>query len=142
MSDEGVGVRVVQQLLREGGLPPEVEALDLGTGGLRALHLMAGRGKAVFVDCARMGASPGEIRRFTPENARSAAIRPRLSVHECDLFQVVELSRQLGECPDEVVFFGIEPEVIAPGETLSPTLAARLAGHVGMVRAEALGRGG
>ena len=126
MSDEGVGVRVVAEL-REAGPPfPGVDVLDLGTSGMHVLHELEGRTKVVFVDCAEMGEAPGALRRFTPEEVVSRKVRTRLSLHEGDLLHTLALARELGACPRDVVILGIQPETVAPGERLSPPLAARL----------------
>ena len=114
----------------------QADFVDLGTSAMRALHAMAGRRKAVFVDCALMGEAPGTIRRFTPEQVRSQKALSGLTLHEGDLLKVIELSRTLGECPEEVVIFGIQPECIEPGEALSPILAARLGEYTDAVACE------
>lgn len=136
MSDEGVGVAVLGRLSAEAVRFPRAELVELGASAMRALHAMAGRRKAVFVDCALMGEQPGTIRRFTPEQVRSHKVPSGLSLHEGDLLKVIELSRALGECPEEIVIFGIEPQRVEPGETLSPALAARLAEYADAVAAE------
>jgi hydrogenase maturation protease len=46
----------------------------------------------------------------------------RYSLHEGDLLNTLELSRHLGECPDDIVIFGIEPKAIADGEGLTGEL--------------------
>jgi hydrogenase maturation protease len=136
MADEGVGVRVVERIGAEADGFPGVTFLDAGTAGMAALHALAGHRKAVFVDCALMGEPPGTLRRFTPAQAAGRGRPPGLSLHESDLFSILELSRQLGECPSEVVVFGIQPERIEPGPGLSEALAARLDQYVAAVRAE------
>ena len=137
MMDEGVGVHVVRRLAETLAADAGVECLDAGTHWPGLLHAMAGRRKAVFVDCAYMGAEPGTIRRFTPAEVRSRKVLTGTAVHEGDLLQVIRLSGELGECPAEVIVFGIEPEQVAPGLELSPRLAGRLAEYVQAVSAEA-----
>jgi hydrogenase maturation protease len=105
---------------------------------MAALHAMAHRRRAIFVDCAFMGAEPGAVRRFTPSQVSSRKELAGFSLHEGDLLDAIELSRQLGECPEQVVIFGIQPERVAPGETLSAVLRDRLAEYVKLVQAEAL----
>jgi hydrogenase maturation protease len=136
LGDEGVGVHVIRELERRASRCPGADFLDLGTGGMKALHAMAGRRKAVFVDCALMGEAPGVIRRFTDEQVRSRKEMPRLSLHESDLLEVIELSGRIGERPKEVIIFGIEPADVSPGEDLSPTLQRRLGEYVHAVLAE------
>jgi hydrogenase maturation protease len=100
--------------------------MDLGTGGLSIMHAIKGRKKVIFVDCAIMGQSPGLIRRFTPQQVRSTKTRMRYSSHEGDLLNTLELSRSIGECPDDIVIFGIEPKEICQGEGLSSELEKML----------------
>ncbi len=137
MGDEGVGIHVLLRFMAE---PmdrfPDVEFADLGTSMMSAVHAMADRRKAVFIDCALMGEEPGALRRFTPEDVRSVKALPRFSLHEGDLLQAVELSRAMGECPDEVVILGIEPARVRPSEDLSPTLEGRVPEYVRAVLAE------
>ena len=135
LTDEGVGVRIVEALENR-PTPAGVDVLDMGTGGLGILHEIAGRRKVIFVDCAFMGESPGTLRRFTPEEAVSRKVQPRLSLHEGDLFQTLDLARNLGECPEEVVLFGIEPASVAPGDRLSEVLVARLDHYVDCILRE------
>lgn len=138
MADEGIGVRLVERLANRAAAFPDVEFLDAGTSGMVALHAMRNRRKAIFLDCAMIGEAPGAIRRFTPEQAASLKKMPGLSLHEGDLFDIIELSKRLGECPPEVVIFGIQPELVEPEPQLSPTLAARLAEYETAIRAEIL----
>ncbi len=136
MRDEGIGPRVLEALNERNLVPPGVEVADLGTAGFQVLHVIAGRRKAVFIDCARMSETPGTMRRFTPDEVKSQKVLTRLSLHEGDLLHTLELSRQLGERPEEVVIFGVEPDEIAPGQELSAALAARLDEYVEAVTAE------
>ena len=122
MRDEGVGIRLASELSNHLDDNPDVEVMDLGTGGLSVIHAIEGRGKIIFVDCAIMGQTPGLINRFTPEQVRSKKVRMRYSMHECDLLNTLKLSRSLGQCPDDIVIFGIEPKEIAHGEGLTNEL--------------------
>jgi hydrogenase maturation protease len=122
MRDEGIGIRLASELLVHLADNPDVEVMDLGTGGLSVMHAIADRKKIIFVDCAIMGQKPGTMLRFTPQQVRSKKVRMRYSLHEGDLLNTLELSRRLGECPDDIVIFGIEPKEIAHGEGLTNEL--------------------
>ena len=135
MSDEGVGIHVIARLQRT-VLADTVDLLDLGTSGMRALHELEGREVVIFVDCAMMGAEPGAIRRFTPDEVETRKLQTRLSLHEGDLLNTIHLARRLGTAPERIVIFGIEPKFIEPGESLSPELAARLDEYVAAIRQE------
>jgi hydrogenase maturation protease len=130
MRDEGIGIRLAPELLVYLADNPDVEVMDLGTGGLSILHAIAGREKIVFVDCAIMGQTPGLMLRFTPEQVCSNKVRMRYSLHEGDLLNTLELSRRLGQCPDDIVIFGIEPKEIAHGEGLTSELENNIQKYV------------
>lgn len=130
MSDEGIGIHLLHQLREREAEFPGVELLDLGTSGMEVLGAVAGRKKAVLMDCAFMGDPPGRIRRFGLDEVRSVKALSGFSAHEGDLLTILELSRQLGECPEEVVVFGIQPERVAPGEALSEELQNRAGEYI------------
>lgn len=141
LSDEGIGLHVLRRLEARATEFPGVDFMDAGTSGMRVLHGIADRRKAVFIDCAFMREAPGVIRRFLPREAQPAELLPRLSLHENDLWSALQISRKLGECPPEVVVFGIQPQTVEPGTGLSPVLQARLEEYVGVVGRE-LAEGG
>ncbi len=136
MSDEGIGVRVVQTLIDVGSVPDDVEAMDLGPGGLTVLHAMTGFERVVFVDCAFMDLVPGSWQRFAPEQARTVKVRGRQSLHEGDLFETLALADRLGRAPKEIVIFGVQPQLVDPGEELSPVLRSRMTEYMDAVITE------
>ncbi len=136
MRDEGVGIRLAEELQPNLSDNPDVEVLDLGTGGLSVMHAIVGKKKVIFVDCAIMGKTVGSIHRFTPEQVRSTKTRMRYSLHEGDLLNTLELSRRLGECPEDIVIFGIEPKEIAHGEGLTSELQSKIPQYVQVVLSE------
>ena len=135
-TDEGIGVRIFQELYKCVDEFPSIDFVDLGSGGMRLLHLIAHRKKAVIIDCAFMGKPEGTISRFTPEQVTTQKLLAGLSLHESDVLGVVALSRQLGEAPEEIVIFGIEPYSIDPGEDLSTELEKRLCNYVSQIKEE------
>lgn len=137
MSDEGIGIHVLRALAARPGDLPGVDLVDAGASGMSALHAMAHRRKAILVDCAFMGEEPGAVRRFTPSEVASRKELAGFSLHEGDLLDAIDLSRRLGECPEQIVIFGIQPEHVGPGEKLSPALRRRLDEYARMVRSEA-----
>ena len=137
MSDEGIGIHVIETLERRGDLPAGVALIDLGTGGMRLLHQIEGRRKLIFVDCVQMGQQAGVLQRFRPDEVRSKKEHARSSLHEGDLLETLALAKDLGSLPEDVVIFGIEPERIEPGLELSPVLAASLEEYAEQVFREA-----
>ena len=136
MSDEGIGIYILRELMAKSGHPDSVHFVELGSSVINVIHAIAGRQKAVLIDCALMGQPAGTIRRFSPNEVSSIKALTHFSLHEGDLLTTLELSRRLGECPQNVVLFGIQPESMAPGENLSFTLRDRLEDYVKVIGAE------
>jgi hydrogenase maturation protease len=159
MADEGIGVHLVRRLSDEkltaehaetaekkneinsecsaaSAVRKNVEFIDAGTGGMSLLHIISGRKKAIIIDCAVMGAEPGTIKRFSPEEAKSVKQLSHYSLHEADVLQIIEMSRKLGQCPEQIIIFGIEPQRIEPGRQLSQILSDRLIEYITTVEKE------
>lgn len=136
MRDEGIGCAVIDHFVSCQDVYPDVEFVDIGTGGFALLHLISGRKKAILIDCAKMGTEPGTIKKFTPEQVNSIKQLSHYSLHEADVLKVIEISRQLGQCPAEIVIFGVEPELIEIGQELSETLFVRFVDYITAVEKE------
>ncbi len=136
MGDEGAGPAVLERLRVDLDLGERVDLIDSAGSSMTALHALSGRRKVVFVDCGYMGEEPGTLKRFLPRQAVSEKNMPRLSLHEGDLMQVLEMAELLGDGAREVVVFGIEPERLGPGAGLSARLRSRLDEYARRIRAE------
>lgn len=117
LKDEGVGVRVAEKM-KELSLPPDVEVIDGGTGGLDLVYCIEGREKVVVVDAVKAGSPPGTLFRFTDKDlaGKKGFIR---SAHGIDFSDVVAVSNFLGSKPSQIIFLGIEPEDLSIGMELS-----------------------
>ena len=140
MADEGIGTVLVDELGKlaaMGKLPAEnIEFYDGGCGGMYLLHTIAERKKAILIDCCLMGSKPGTIRRFTPDDVNSVKQMAHLSLHEVDILKVIELAKQIGHCPDEIIIFGIEPVAIKQQLHLNETLQKRIPDYIEIIRSE------
>lgn len=136
MTDEGVGIYIVEEIARRGLLPDNIEIDDLGTGNMNIIHAIADRDKVVLVDCAKMGEEPGTIRRFSMSDVVSKKVKSNWSAHEGDLLDLLELSKTLEQLPGQVVLFGIEPHTIDHGQELTPCLQDRFEDYISAVISE------
>ncbi|MGA2071019.1 MAG: hydrogenase maturation protease [Sedimentisphaerales bacterium] len=136
MSDESIGIHLIRRLSEYQGKYPCVEFIDAGTGGMNILHLIANRKKAVIIDCVKMGKKPGAIKQFEPADVKTTKKMTHFSLHEADILRIIELSKQLGECPNQIVIFGIEPESLELGQKLSKTLAGKIDTYLAGIRKE------
>jgi hydrogenase maturation protease len=133
MADEGIGVHLVERLLESADRYPAVDFIDAGTGGLPILYQIEGRRKAIVIDCAFMDEPPGTIRRFTPDEVESRKVLAHQSLHEADLMKIIAIARDLGQAPEEIVIFGIQPERIEPGLGLSRALRDRINEYISAI---------
>jgi len=138
MTDEGIGCYVVRELSGKVEFSGSIDFVELGTSFINVVHAIAGRKKVVLVDCAFMNETAGMMRRFVPDDIISRKTVSPFSIHEGSLLDVLKLSKKLGECPKEVVIYGIEPEIITAGNSLSPSLQDRLSEYVATIGAELL----
>jgi hydrogenase maturation protease len=136
MGDEGIGIKLIEMLQSASGDFPEADFIDAGTGGMSLLHLISGRRKAVIIDCCIMGTEPGTIKQFTPDEVKTVKQLTHLSLHEVDIIKVIDLARQLGECPEEIIFFGIEPETVSQQMELSDILTDRVGRYIDTIKAQ------
>ncbi len=136
MSDEGIGPAIVKRFRDKAEDYAHITFVDVGTGGFSLLYHLEGVDKVVFVDCAKMGEEPGTLRRFTCDQVQTVKRLAHFSLHEGDLLTLIEKARELGQCPEEIVIFGIEPALIDFGLDLTETLSARMDEYVACIDKE------
>ena len=140
MADEGIGSVLADELARlaaAGEIPTEtVDYLDGGCGGMYLLHSMADRKKVILIDCALMGTEPGTLVRFTPDDVRTLKNMVHLSLHEVDILQVIQMAKEIGQCPDEIVIFGIEPVAITQQMHLNNAIQQKIPAYLEAIKAE------
>lgn len=124
LQDEGVGVRVVQELEKRYRVPAEVELLDGGTSGMELLDVMAGREHLIVVDAVRTGAAVGTVVELAGAEV-PAFFRLRVSPHEIGLSDVLAALQITGEIPDRISLIGVVPASTELSLELSPTVQAK-----------------
>ena len=134
MSDEGIGVVLIEKLAALSEQYPDVDFIDAGTGGINILHLIADAKRAILIDCAFMQMTPGTIKKFSPADGNSVKKLAHTSLHEADILGVIDLAKRLGQCPEEIIIFGIEPETVEPGQTLSAAVSDKLDEYLAVIR--------
>jgi hydrogenase maturation protease len=129
LRDEGVGVRALEKLQAEYGLPPRVRALDGGTMGLDLLPYLAGASRLLILDALQAGGEPGSLVRLA-DDAVPAALALKLSIHQVGLSELLAAARFQGTLPGMVTLLGIEPASIEWGLELSPPVSGALDGLI------------
>jgi hydrogenase maturation protease len=123
MTDDGIGVRVIQQLADNYRFPPEVTIFDGGTLGLDLLPQLEGVDRLLIVDAVETGKAPGSLVRLTGADVQPV-METKLSPHQMGLKDLLAVAMLQGINPPEMVLLGIQPENIELGMDLSPSVAA------------------
>ncbi len=137
LSDEGVGVHVIKELMKM-DLPPEVSVVEGGTDGFGLLNIITEADRLIVIDAIKGGADPGSIYRFDIDEVRNCPSGFKTSVHQIGILEVLELSTLIGKTPHTTVI-GIEPKSLKMGMELSPEVRAKIPRIVSLIMEE-LGR--
>ncbi|MEW6001341.1 MAG: HyaD/HybD family hydrogenase maturation endopeptidase [Nitrospirota bacterium] len=137
LSDEGVGVHVVNELTKM-SLPPGVLIIEGGTDGFRLLNVITEADRLIVIDAVKCGAAPGSIYRFNVDDVRSCPSGFKTSVHQIGILEVIDLSGLIGKTPKTTVI-GIEPKSLEMGMELSPEVKARIPRVIELVLEEIKG---
>jgi hydrogenase maturation protease len=122
MSDEGVGVRVLEFLQKQ-SLPACADLVDAGTAMIELLPLLSARDTVIIIDAVKCGNLPGTICRFSPEDI-SILKQPNVSLHEIGILESLQMAELAGWKPRRTIIFGVEPEHVGWGIGLSAPVAA------------------
>lgn len=125
LHDEGVGVRVVQQLSQTFSFPPQVEIMDGGTAGLALYEHIIDRTHLIVIDAVKTGRPPGSVVKLNGD-ALPSLFRNRVSPHQMALSDMLAALQISGRPLPEVTLIGIEPLRLITGIGLSQTVASQL----------------
>lgn len=128
--DDGFGVRVVEALQRDGGLPPSARAIEVGIGGIHLVQeLMDGWDALIVVDAVDRGGEPGTVYVLEPrvpglEEMSDADRRDFLAeTHYAVPAKALTLARALAVLPDATYIVGCQPATVDLGIALSRSVA-------------------
>ena len=125
LSDEGIGVHVVEALQARYRLPAGLEIIDGGTSGMDLLDSIANRDHLVIVDAVHTGAEPGTLVELTGEDV-PAFFLSKISPHQLGLSDVLATAALTGETPRDITLIGVVPESMETGLEMSPRIQAML----------------
>ena len=141
LSDEGVGVHVINRFQESFVIPDGVEVIDGGTMGLDLTSYFEGKTDVVVVDaiCAD-GEKPGTIRRFSGSEVMGM-LGDRISPHQIGLSDLLACTAVDSQLPENMVLLGIVPESLDTSLDMSSTIQAKVAELVRLIRDELLAIG-
>ncbi len=119
LSDEGVGVHVVQNMRANYVENSLIEYLDGGTLSFTLAEPIARADGLIVVDAARMNSPPGTVKVFHDQELDAYLSGNRQSVHEISLSDLLDIARLSDNLPERRCLVGIEPLLLDWGESLS-----------------------
>lgn len=109
-SDEGFGIRVIEEIQKSYTFSDNVSVVDGGVLGLNLLGVMAEADHLIVIDAIRNNGSPGTIYRLEGR-AIPDRVRAKNSLHQVDFLEALTMCQALDKVP-ETVLLGVEPEDI------------------------------
>ena len=134
-SDEGFGVRVVEQMEKQYEFSDNVLLVDGGVLGINLLGVISKPKHLIVVDAIRNKGKPGDLYRLEGD-AIPQRIRAKNSLHQVDFLEALTLCQALDHVPQTVII-GVEPrDIETQSLDLTPHIQARVQPVIEMVLAE------
>ncbi len=125
LSDEGVGIHVIERLTAEYEFSEEVLVLDGGTLGLDLLYYLEGVENLLLIDAVQNDGTPGTLSRLEGDDV-PAFMSIKMSPHHIGIPDMLFAAKLKGIYPKNVVLIGVQPERLEIGLDLSPAVEARV----------------
>jgi hydrogenase maturation protease len=125
MSDEGVGVHVIQRLVAAYQLPEEVQILDGGTLGMDLLYYLEGVENLLLIDAVEAHKEPGTLIRLEGDEV-PAFLSIKISPHQLGVPDMLAAAKLKDTYPQRIVLWGVQPERLEIGLDLSPKVESNV----------------
>jgi len=126
MGDDGLGLAALERLATRWVVPPEVQLLDGGTGGLQLLPPIEDADRLILLDAIEAGEAPGRLV-VLERDELPRYFAHKLSPHEIALRDVLALAELRDRLPADLVAIGLQPGRVTMGPGLSPEVEAGVA---------------
>ena len=124
LTDEGVGVHVMQQLQETNTDLQHIEYVDGGTLSLILAVDVAAAKYLIVIDAAEMQAPPGTVNSYLNEDMDEfLGSNRKRSVHEVGLIDLMAIVALQGRLPARRALIGVQPEITGWGERPSQAVA-------------------
>lgn len=133
LTDEGVGIHVINRLQEQFPHKESVTFVDGGTLSFSLAGLLAEHDQLIVVDAARTGGSPGSVVCYEGSDMDRYLTGNRQSVHEVSLTDLLDIARLSDHYPEKRALVGIEPGSLDWGEKPSDPVAKAIPSAVRMV---------
>ncbi len=125
LTDDGLGVHAAMELMKE-EMPPNVSVMEAGTFTHDVFYLFEEYSHVLILDILHAKKEPGTIYRLT-EKELTQNKDQRMSIHDIDLIDSVNMAELLYKKRPELFILGMEPEDYTTWSLeLSPIIQERL----------------
>ena len=121
LSDEGIGIHVVDYLQQQHPPPAGVTYLDGGTLSFTLAGDIEDADNLIVVDAAQLGEQSGAVQCMIGAKMDHFLGTAKRSVHEVGLLDLLDIARLTETLPENRALVGIQPDLIDWGE--QPTAA-------------------
>lgn len=106
-SDDGLGVHAIQALQQDSRVPDDTVLMDGGTLGLNLLPHISAFQRLLVIDALDVAEPAGTLLRLEGKALRN--LPGKASVHQLGFADLMVALELLGESPEEIVLFGVQP---------------------------------
>lgn len=121
LGDEGIGIRVVEELQHNYAFADDVEILDGGTAGIELLRYIENRDLLIIIDAMAADQAPGTVFKVEGEDVPKRFMT-KISPHQIGLSDLLAAGVLSESIPKNIVLFGVEPENLQTGIYLSDSV--------------------
>ncbi|MFC3396177.1 HyaD/HybD family hydrogenase maturation endopeptidase [Brenneria rubrifaciens] len=132
LSDEAVGVRIIEALAQRYRFSPTIDIVDGGTCGLALMDAMAGRDHLIVADALLTGQAPGTVTVLRDREVPALFTR-KISPHQLGLSDVLMALQLTDEFPQKLTLIGVEPASLEVHIGLTETVRQAMASAVQQV---------
>ena len=125
LGDEGIGIRVVEELQNNYAFSNDVEILDGGTAGIELLRYIENRDLLIIIDAMRADLPPGTVFKVEGEDVPKKFMT-KISPHQIGLSDLLAAGILSENIPKKIVLFGVEPEKLETGIYLSDSVTKNI----------------
>ncbi|QTF07768.1 HyaD/HybD family hydrogenase maturation endopeptidase [Brenneria izadpanahii] len=126
LSDEAVGVRIIEALEQRYRFSPQIDIVDGGTSGMELMEAMASRDHLIVADAVLTGQAPGTVA-VLRDNEVPALFTRKISPHQLGLSDVLMALQLTDEFPRRLTLVGVVPESLEVRIGLTETVRQAIA---------------
>mgnify|MGYP001165939697 CR=1 FL=1 len=131
-SDDGLGVRVIDELQKE-KFPPEVKLLSGDISGLELIKYFPQFQRIIIIDAADIKDKPGTVKLFKSSEIKKSDFANIVSTHGMTLLETLTLAEKL-DISSKIIIIGIQPQNTSFGLSLTPEIEEKIPSIVSLVK--------